>query len=75
MGRVNTLLPAPANPLYKLVHVGFTSPGGDAFNTDKDKYGFRYDSIGIANGVTNAGKGWTQLLFANLLATALLCSK
>lgn len=55
MGRVNTLLPAPADPKYKLVHVGFTSPGGDAFNTDKDKHGFRYDSIGICNGVVNAG--------------------
>jgi len=53
--RYNTLLDQPASPKYKLVHVGFTSPGGDAFNTDKDKNGFRYDAVGIANGVILAG--------------------
>ena len=46
--RVNTVQAQPAAPKYKLVHVGFTSPGGDAYNTDKDKHGFRYDSIGRA---------------------------
>jgi hypothetical protein len=63
MVRVNTLLPAPADPKYKLVHVGFTSPGGDAYNTDKDKHGFRYDSIGIANGIVNAGGSCDRLQY------------
>jgi hypothetical protein len=53
--RSNVLLPQPANPKYKLVHVGFTAPGGPEFNTDKDKNGYRYDAIPIANGVIRAG--------------------
>ena len=53
--RHNTEIANPENPKYKLVHIGFTPPGGDAFNTDKDKHGFRYDSVGIANGVKMAG--------------------
>jgi len=39
----------------QFVHVGFTSPGGDAYNTDKDLNGFRYDAVPIANGVIMAG--------------------
>ena len=53
--RVNTKLPNPPDAKYKFVHVGFTSPGGDAFNTDKDKHGFRYDAVPIANGFIMAG--------------------
>ena len=45
----------PADPKYKFVHVGFTSPGGDAYNTDKDVNGFRYDAVPIANGIIQAG--------------------
>jgi len=51
----DALLAQPAAPKYKLCHVGFTSPGGDAFNTDKDKNGFRYDAVPICNGVITAG--------------------
>ena len=50
-----TLMPQPENPKYKLAVVGFTAPGGDAMNTDKDKTGVRYDSTAIANGVILAG--------------------
>jgi hypothetical protein len=53
--RVNTKLLNPPDAKYKFVHVGFTSPGGDAFNTDKDKHGFRYDAVPIANGFIMAG--------------------
>ena len=53
--RVNALLPAPANPRYKMAVIGFTAPGGPEMNTDKDKTGSRYDSTPIANGVICAG--------------------
>ena len=53
--RVNALLPAPANPRYKMAVIGFTAPGGPEMNTDKDKTGSRYDSTPIANGVIKAG--------------------
>merc|ERR1711865_39375 len=43
------------NPKYKLCHVGFTSPGGDAFNTDKNSDGVRYDAVPICNGLIDAG--------------------
>ena len=53
--RSNEVLPAPANPRHRLVHVGFASPGGRDFNHDKDRHGHRYDSVGICNGVVHAG--------------------
>lgn len=61
--RVNHLLPPPPTPKYKLVHIGFTSPGGWAYNRDKDKHGHRYDSIGICNGVINAGASCDRLQY------------
>jgi hypothetical protein len=53
--QLESLLPSPASPKYKLCVVGFTAPGGWPMNTDKDKTGVRYDSTAIANGVICAG--------------------
>ena len=52
---LESLLPQPASPKYKLAVIGFTAPGGAEMNTDKDKTGVRYDSTAIANGVIMAG--------------------
>jgi len=54
-GPLESLLPQPEAPKYKLCVVGFTAPGGAEMNTDKDKTGVRYDSTAIANGVILAG--------------------
>mmetsp|Transcript_39753 Transcript_39753/g.86643 ORF Transcript_39753/g.86643 Transcript_39753/m.86643 type:complete len:494 (-) Transcript_39753:220-1701(-) len=54
-GELEALLPQPEAPKFKLAVIGFTAPGGDAMNTDKDKTGVRYDSTAIANGVILAG--------------------
>jgi len=54
-GKYETLLAQPEAPKYKMAVVGFTAPGGDEMNTDKDKTGVRYDSTPIANGVILAG--------------------
>ena len=53
--RAHGVVAQPANPKYRLVHIGFTSPGGPTHNVDKNACGYRYDSIGICNGVINAG--------------------
>ncbi|CAE8601671.1 unnamed protein product [Polarella glacialis] len=52
---LESLLPQPEAPKYKLAVIGFTAPGGWEMNTDKDKTGVRYDSTAIANGVIVAG--------------------
>merc|ERR1712185_585332 len=57
--KLESLLPAPPAPKYKLAVVGFQAPGGFEMNTDKSwiegKGGARYDSTPIANGVICAG--------------------
>ena len=61
--RAHRALPLPADPKYRLVHIGFTSPGGPTHNVDKDAHGYRYDSIGICNGVINAGASCVRLQY------------
>ena len=61
--RANDVLPQPAEPRYRLVHIGFESPGGRDLNRDKDKHGHRYDSVGICNGVIHAGASCVRLSY------------
>ena len=61
--RANDVLPQPAEPRYRLVHIGFESPGGRELNRDKDKHGHRYDSVGICNGVIHAGASCVRLSY------------
>jgi hypothetical protein len=61
--RFNDLLPAPANPKYKLVVIGFTAPGGWAYNADKCSSGVRFDTIPIANGVIKTGNSCDMLQY------------
>ena len=53
--RVNAKMDNPSNAVARFAHVGFVSPGGDIFNTDKDENGQRYDAVPIANGFVLAG--------------------
>ena len=61
--RANDVLPQPVEPRYRLVHIGFESPGGRELNRDKDKHGHRYDSVGICNGVIHAGASCVRLSY------------
>ena len=59
-GPLETLMPQPASPKYKLAVVGYQAPGGFEMNTDKSwvegrAENSRYDSVPIANGVIMAG--------------------
>ena len=61
--RAHGVVAQPTNPKYRLVHIGFTSPGGPTHNVDKNACGYRYDSIGICNGVINAGASCERLQY------------
>lgn len=58
------LLKAPPKPKYRVAIVGFNSPSEDPSRSDKDRFGVRYDSTPIANGMINAGAACDLLTYS-----------
>lgn len=61
----DTLLPQPENPKYRVALVGSYVDSHATGGSDKLTNGHRFDSVGLANGLINAGIA-CQLIFYNV---------
>jgi len=62
-GQPNGLLTSPPSPRYSVAVVEFLAPGGWQNNQDKDKFGSRFDSVPLANGMIRSGIGCELLRY------------